>query len=209
MLKVRNLVARYGDFQALFGVDFDAEEGRIAALIGANGAGKSTFLRSIAGLMPSKGGEIRFHDDDIGALAADEVVRRGISMVPEGRRLFRSLTVEENLKSRRVCRTKRAMDAGNGVRVVPGPEGAALEPGDRALRRPAANGRHRSGPDVEPGPAALRRTVVRSLARWSSRTSTPSFPKSAARACRSSWWSRTSTWRSGRPTKSIASCTVG
>ena len=98
MLKVRNLVARYGDFQALFGVDFDADEGRIAALIGANGAGKSTFLRSIAGLMPSKEGEIRFQNDDIGALPADEVVRRGISMVPEGRRLFRSLTVEENLK---------------------------------------------------------------------------------------------------------------
>ena len=98
MLKVRNLVARYGDFQALFGVDFDADEGRIAALIGANGAGKSTFLRSIAGLMPSKGGEIRFQNDDIAALPADEVVRRGISMVPEGRRLFRSLTVEENLK---------------------------------------------------------------------------------------------------------------
>ncbi len=98
MLKVRNLVARYGDFQALFGVDFDADEGRIAALIGANGAGKSTFLRSIAGLMPSKGGEIRFQNDDIAALPADEVVRRGISMVPEGRRLFRSLTVEENLR---------------------------------------------------------------------------------------------------------------
>ncbi len=98
MLKVRNLVARYGDFQALFGVDFDADEGRIAALIGANGAGKSTFLRSIAGLMPSKGGEIRFQNDDIAALPADEVVRRGISMVPEGRRLFRSLNVEENLR---------------------------------------------------------------------------------------------------------------
>ncbi|RBP02870.1 amino acid/amide ABC transporter ATP-binding protein 2 (HAAT family) [Roseiarcus fermentans] len=99
MLRVRNLVARYGDFQALFGVDFDAAKGQIVALIGANGAGKSTFLRSIAGLMPSKGGEIRFQNEDIGALAADEVVRRGVSMVPEGRRLFRSLTVEENLRA--------------------------------------------------------------------------------------------------------------
>ena len=98
MLRVRNLIARYGDFQALFGVDFDAAEGSIVALIGANGAGKSTFLRSIAGLMPSKDGEIRFHEDDIGALSADEVVRRGVSMIPEGRRLFRSLTVEENLR---------------------------------------------------------------------------------------------------------------
>ncbi len=98
MLRVRNLVARYGDFQALFGIDFDATKGSIVALIGANGAGKSTFLRSIAGLMPSKNGEIHFNRDDIGALSTDEVVRRGVSMVPEGRRLFRSLTVEENLK---------------------------------------------------------------------------------------------------------------
>jgi branched-chain amino acid transport system ATP-binding protein len=98
MLSVRNLVARYGDFQALFGIDLDVGDRSIVALIGANGAGKSTFLRSIAGLMPSKTGEIRFNNDEIGGLPADEVVRRGISMVPEGRRLFRSLTVEENLR---------------------------------------------------------------------------------------------------------------
>jgi branched-chain amino acid transport system ATP-binding protein len=98
MLRIRNLVARYGHFQALFGVDFDLSEGSIVALIGANGAGKSTFLKSIAGQMPSKTGEIRFNDAEIGALASDEVVRAGISMVPEGRRLFRSLSVEENLK---------------------------------------------------------------------------------------------------------------
>lgn len=99
MLEVKNLVARYGDFQALFGIDFDVSEGAIVALIGANGAGKSTFLKSIAGQMPSKTGEIRFNNAEIGALAADEVVRNGISMIPEGRRLFRSMTVEENLKA--------------------------------------------------------------------------------------------------------------
>ena len=98
MLEVRNLVARYGHFQALFGIDFDLVRGSIVALIGANGAGKSTFLRSIAGQMPSKAGQIRFNSADIGALPSDEIVRMGISMVPEGRRLFRSLTVEENLK---------------------------------------------------------------------------------------------------------------
>jgi branched-chain amino acid transport system ATP-binding protein len=98
MLSVRNLVARYGDFQALFGVDFDAANGSIVALIGANGAGKSTFLRSIAGLMPSKTGEIRFNSNEISGYSSDEVVRRGVSMVPEGRRLFPSLTVEENLR---------------------------------------------------------------------------------------------------------------
>jgi branched-chain amino acid transport system ATP-binding protein len=98
MLQVRNLEARYGDFQALFGVDFDLKQGTIVALIGANGAGKSTFLRSIAGQMPMKSGEIRFNSEDIGGMPSDRIVRHGISMVPEGRRLFRSLTVEENLK---------------------------------------------------------------------------------------------------------------
>jgi len=97
MLQVQNLVARYGDFQALFGIDFALERGAMVALIGANGAGKSTFLKSIAGQMKSKSGAIRFNGADISALASDEVVRKGVSMVPEGRRLFRSLCVEENL----------------------------------------------------------------------------------------------------------------
>ena len=98
MLEVRNLIAKYGDFQALFGIDFELKQGTIVALIGANGAGKSTFLKSIAGQMPNKLGEIRFNNAEISGLASDRVVRSGVSMVPEGRRLFRSLTVEENLK---------------------------------------------------------------------------------------------------------------
>ncbi len=98
MLKVRNLVARYGDFQALFGIDFDLKQRNIVALIGANGAGKSTFLKSVAGQIPNKSGEIRFNSEEISGLPSDRIVRDGISMVPEGRRLFRSLSVEENLK---------------------------------------------------------------------------------------------------------------
>jgi branched-chain amino acid transport system ATP-binding protein len=98
MLEVRNLVAKYGDFQALFGIDFAMAQGGIVALIGANGAGKSTFLKAIAGQMANKQGEIRFEDREIGLLSSDEIVAMGIAMVPEGRRLFRSLTVEENLK---------------------------------------------------------------------------------------------------------------
>jgi branched-chain amino acid transport system ATP-binding protein len=97
MLQVRNLIAGYGDFQALFGIDFDLKQGSIVALIGANGAGKSTFLKSIAGQIANKGGEIRFNGQEIGGYASDRIVRDGISMVPEGRRLFRSLSVEENL----------------------------------------------------------------------------------------------------------------
>jgi branched-chain amino acid transport system ATP-binding protein len=98
MLQVRSLIARYGDFQALFGVDFDLKQGNIVALIGANGAGKSTFLKSIAGQIPNKSGQIRFNDEEIGHLPSDRIVKDGISMVPEGRRLFRSLSVEENLR---------------------------------------------------------------------------------------------------------------
>ncbi len=98
MLQVRNLVARYGDFQALFGVDFDLKQGNIVALIGSNGAGKSTFLKAIAGQMPSKSGQIRFNSEEISHLPSARIVREGVSMVPEGRRLFRSLSVEENLK---------------------------------------------------------------------------------------------------------------
>jgi branched-chain amino acid transport system ATP-binding protein len=98
MLQVRDLIARYADFQALFGVDFDLKQGSIVALIGANGAGKSTFLKSIAGLIPNKSGQIHFNREEIGHLTSDRIVRDGISMVPEGRRLFPSLSVEENLK---------------------------------------------------------------------------------------------------------------
>jgi branched-chain amino acid transport system ATP-binding protein len=98
ILEVRDLVARYGDFQALFGIDFAMARGSIAALIGANGAGKSTFLKAIAGQIANKTGAIRFDGREVAALPPDAIVAAGIAMVPEGRRLFRSLTVEENLK---------------------------------------------------------------------------------------------------------------
>jgi branched-chain amino acid transport system ATP-binding protein len=98
MLQVRNLVARYGDFQALFGIDFELKQGSIVVLIGANGAGKSTFLKALAGQIPNKSGQISFNNQEIGHLPSHRIVREGIAMVPEGRRLFRSLSVEENLK---------------------------------------------------------------------------------------------------------------
>jgi branched-chain amino acid transport system ATP-binding protein len=97
LLAVRAIDAFYGDFQALFGVSLRVEPGQVVAVIGANGAGKSTLLRTIAGLMHPRGGEIVFDGEQIGALPAFDVVKRGIALVPEGRRLFPSLTVEENL----------------------------------------------------------------------------------------------------------------
>ena len=97
LLETRGLTAFYGDFQALFGVDMALDTGETVAVIGANGAGKSTLLRSISGLIRNAPGHISFDGRDIGALSAPDVVRLGIAMVPEGRRLFPSLSVEENL----------------------------------------------------------------------------------------------------------------
>jgi branched-chain amino acid transport system ATP-binding protein len=97
LLDVRALDARYGDFQALFGVSMSVAEGDVVAVIGANGAGKSTLLRSIAGALPSRRDTIAFAGEPIGDLPAHAVVARGIALVPEGRRLFPSLSVEENL----------------------------------------------------------------------------------------------------------------
>ena len=97
LLSVDAIDVFYGDFQALFGVSLNVNAGEVVAVIGANGAGKSTLLRSVSGLMHPRHGRIVFDGDDIGARAAFAVVKRGIAMVPEGRRLFPSLSVEENL----------------------------------------------------------------------------------------------------------------
>lgn len=97
LLDIEALDAGHGDFQALFGVSLAVGEGEVLALIGANGAGKSTLMRSIVGLVRAKRDSIRLKGEAIGGLPPDRIARRGIALVPEGRRLFRSLTVEENL----------------------------------------------------------------------------------------------------------------
>ena len=97
LLQAHSITASYGDAQALFGIDVDIRPGEVVALIGANGAGKSTFLKTLTGLLPPKGGEIRFDGQRIDRMNAAGIVRLGIAMVPEGRRLFPSLSVEENL----------------------------------------------------------------------------------------------------------------
>jgi len=97
LLSVEALEAFYGDARALDGVGFTLARGETLALIGANGAGKSTLLKSICGLLASKTGRIAFAGQEITRLTADAVVKLGIALVPEGRRLFPSLSVEENL----------------------------------------------------------------------------------------------------------------
>jgi branched-chain amino acid transport system ATP-binding protein len=97
LLEVRALDAHYGDFQALFGVSIRVDVGQVVAVIGANGAGKTTLLASIAGLIRARHDAIVFEGRPIGDEPAHAVVARGIALVPEGRRLFPSLSVEENL----------------------------------------------------------------------------------------------------------------
>ncbi|HJS85340.1 MAG TPA: ABC transporter ATP-binding protein [Acetobacteraceae bacterium] len=98
LLATRGLTAWYGDFQALFGINLDVREGEVIALIGANGAGKSSVLKAVCGLLPVARDSVRFAGTLIGGMDAHRIVRRGIAMVPEGRKLFPSLSVEENLR---------------------------------------------------------------------------------------------------------------
>lgn len=97
LLEIKNLDTGYGDIQVLWDLSLQVDEGQIVALVGSNGAGKSTLLKSISGLLPLKNGEILFQGESITELASNEIVARGIIQVPEGRRLFAQMTVEENL----------------------------------------------------------------------------------------------------------------
>ena len=97
MLKAENLNVYYGPIHAVKGVSFEVREGEIVTLIGANGAGKSTTLKTLSGLMRSRGGKIEFMDKSIASTAPHKIVELGIAHVPEGRRIFTSMTVEENL----------------------------------------------------------------------------------------------------------------
>jgi branched-chain amino acid transport system ATP-binding protein len=98
LLEVEDIVTAYGSIEALKGVTLQVDEGEVVTLIGSNGAGKSTTLRSISGLTPPKSGSIRFRSEEISTTPAQEIVRLGISQSPEGRRCFQRMTVRENLE---------------------------------------------------------------------------------------------------------------
>ncbi|MFJ8245618.1 ABC transporter ATP-binding protein [Peribacillus asahii] len=98
MLKIEDINVYYGNIQALRGISMDINKGEIVTLIGANGAGKSTLLKTISGLLKPKQGKILFEGESIGGKAAQSIVKLGISHVPEGRRVFANMTVEENLE---------------------------------------------------------------------------------------------------------------
>ncbi len=98
ILSIKDLKVSYGGIEAVKGISFDVKQGEIVTLIGANGAGKSSTLRAIAGLVKPSGGSISFQGEDITAADPTEIVKRGVTLVPEGRRIFADLTVLENLK---------------------------------------------------------------------------------------------------------------
>lgn len=98
MLKVENLKVNFGGIEAVKGISFEVNEGEIVTLIGSNGAGKSTTLRAISGLVKPSDGKILFEGEDITKISSSEIVGRGITLCPEGRRIFPDLTVIENIK---------------------------------------------------------------------------------------------------------------
>ena len=98
ILSIKDLSVRYGGIEAVKGISFDVRAGEIVTLIGANGAGKSSTLRAISGLVKPAGGTISFMGEDITGMNPTEIVKRGITLVPEGRRIFADLTVLENLR---------------------------------------------------------------------------------------------------------------
>ena len=97
LLTIEGLSAGYGDVRVLWGVDLTVERGEIACIVGPNGAGKTTLLRTVSGLVARTAGRVVFNGEQLGPLSADEIIGRGIAHVPEGRRLFRGLTVRDNL----------------------------------------------------------------------------------------------------------------
>src|SRR5216117_3704441 len=117
MLEVRDLKVRYGAVEALKGLSFRVSERSIVSLIGANGAGKTTSLRALTGLVQPIGGEVRFENTSLVGLAPHEIVRLGIAHVPEGRRLFPKMTVLENLKMGAYLSTRKA-DAADTLAMI-------------------------------------------------------------------------------------------
>jgi len=129
LLSVRNLSAFYGDFQALFGVTLDVGEGETVAVIGANGAGKTTFLRAVTGVLPVSRSAVEFLGQPVGGRPPHTLLDLGIAMVPEGRKIFPSLTVEENLKVGAFRRRRGPWTIERVYRMFPILEERRVQPG--------------------------------------------------------------------------------
>jgi branched-chain amino acid transport system ATP-binding protein len=151
MLKIENLTVAYGGIEALKGINLEVPEGSIVTLIGANGAGKSTTLRSIMSLVKCKAGKITYNGEDITGLRTSGIVARGITLVPEGRRVFPNLSVVENLMIGAYLRSDKEgieKDLNWVYDLFPRLKETYLADGRNAFRRRTANAGRGSGPDV-------------------------------------------------------------
>ena len=193
ILKVEDINVYYGSIHAIKGISFEVDEGEVVTLIGANGAGKSTTLNTISGLLRSKTGSIDFMGESLAKVPCHKVVERGLALVPEGRRIFLQMTVQENLEMGAFTQKGDTVqeDLEKVYTLFPPAEGAHQADGRHPLRRRAADAGHGPGPDEPPQAADAGRALhgpwppswwSRSLR--SSRTSTRRGPPS-------SWWSRT------------------
>jgi branched-chain amino acid transport system ATP-binding protein len=131
LLSVEGLDARYGDFQALFGIDLHVDEGEVVSIIGANGGGKSTLLKTIAGVLPPAAGSVSFDGSSLGNTPPNARLALGISMVPEGRRIFPSLSVDENLQIGAYAKRKGAWNKERVYEAFPLLQNLAMRSGAR------------------------------------------------------------------------------
>ncbi|KMO40784.1 ABC transporter ATP-binding protein [Methylobacterium tarhaniae] len=119
LLEIRDLTVRYGEIEAVRGISFSVEAGEVVTLLGSNGAGKSTTLKTISGLVKPAGGEVLFEGQSLLGLNPEEIVRRGVAHVPEGRRVFPGLTVRENImlgaSNRKGLSTRQIRDEAEGM----------------------------------------------------------------------------------------------
>ncbi|KMO09864.1 ABC transporter ATP-binding protein [Methylobacterium indicum] len=119
LLEIRDLTVRYGEIEAVRGISFSVEAGEVVTLLGSNGAGKSTTLKTISGLVKPAGGEVLFEGQSLLGLKPEEIVRRGVAHVPEGRRVFPGLTVRENImlgaSNRKGLNTRQIRDEAEGM----------------------------------------------------------------------------------------------
>ena len=153
ILKLSNIESYYGPIMAIRGISLEVPRGRIVTLLGANGAGKTTVLKTISGILDPQKGSIEFLGKPIQRMEADKIVRLGLSHVPEGREVFPFLSVRENLMMGAYPRSDRdgvARGSGAGLRLFSAAEGADQPAGRAALRRRAADARDRARADEPP-----------------------------------------------------------
>ncbi len=158
ILKLSNIESYYGPIQAIRGISLEVPRGQIVTLLGANGAGKTTVLKTISGILDPQKGSIEFLGKPIQRMEADKIVRLGLSHVPEGREVFPFLSVRENLMMGAYPRKDRD-GVGRGSRarlwILPAAEGAHQPTGRAAFRRRAADAGDRAGADEPAGPATF------------------------------------------------------